>query len=64
MSRVRTGVKSAGIDIVERSAWQMLPLCQIFARPVTISVATQAKGMGKLRKLVESAYPGVRLEKM
>ena len=62
MPFVRTGAKRPGMDIVERIAVPMLPLCHTFALPETTSVATQANGIGRRRKSVESAWPGVMLE--
>ena len=54
MPSVRTGAKRPGMDMVERMARLMEPACQTFAFPEAMSVATQAKGMGSLKKLVES----------
>ena len=57
MPSVRTGVNSPGMDIVERRAVEICPLCQILACEETISVATQAYGIGNLKKFRESWYP-------
>ena len=52
MPLVRTGAKRPGMDMVERMAVFMLPLCQTLALPETMSVATQANGTGFRKKSV------------
>ena len=50
MRPVRTGSNRPGIDIVERIAVVMDPLPQFFALELTMSPATQTKGIGSFEK--------------
>ena len=54
MPPVRTGAKRPGMLMVERMARFTEPFLQTLALPEATSVATQAKGMGKWKKSVES----------
>ena len=54
MPSVLTGTNSPGMDMVERRAVLMEPLCQILALDETMSVATHTNGMGRLAKSRES----------
>ena len=61
LSPILTGAKTPGMAIDARMHCGSTPWRKLTCSPVTISVATQAKGMGNLSKSISSLYPTQRL---